>query len=511
MPFVQSQDLAALFDALLDDPCYILSPEEILLIRENRESSIHKLLPVLQQEVKNLFSEDQESNYTHLAWSLRILCDLKESTQTFNYLKKLWYMDSFNAEGLDREFHGDFAFEYLQYMLANTAYDRWPELIELIEKSPHHSYTTACFEALTILVARNQIPREEIVRYFHSLFPKIFSGEIYEIDFISDLVFTCLHIGPKEWEEDIRELIACHLAYGEVASLNAALAQDTDACLADILSLADAFSFYPRIEYSDEGEINDDTEEPLDTDAPSDEEDLFLHNLFTNTSFIKAERNDPCPCNSGKKYKKCCVNKSEDDPLPLTTRKLQEDKKKIISRGYDRKTEEFLESESKAFAQIDKGYATDPENTLSLVQNLMLKHPHILLLHELVAEIYTNMKKTLEAAQFIKDTYHNHPHSLWARTAYAQHLMRRGEWKKIPEIFSYAFTLNELFPEQECFELQHALDFYELLALYYAYESKQQETKTYLKILKDLGLKQERLAKIQWIFTINSLMSEDSV
>ena len=24
-------------------------------------------------------------------------------------------------------------------------------------------------------------------------------------------------------------------------------------------------------------------------------------------------RNDPCPCGSGKKFKKCCINKTEDE------------------------------------------------------------------------------------------------------------------------------------------------------------------------------------------------------
>ena len=27
----------------------------------------------------------------------------------------------------------------------------------------------------------------------------------------------------------------------------------------------------------------------------------------------KIRRNDPCPCGSGKKYKKCCMNKGTED------------------------------------------------------------------------------------------------------------------------------------------------------------------------------------------------------
>jgi hypothetical protein len=30
---------------------------------------------------------------------------------------------------------------------------------------------------------------------------------------------------------------------------------------------------------------------------------------------MKAGRNDPCPCGSGKKYKHCCVNKSASVPI----------------------------------------------------------------------------------------------------------------------------------------------------------------------------------------------------
>ena len=30
---------------------------------------------------------------------------------------------------------------------------------------------------------------------------------------------------------------------------------------------------------------------------------------------IKVKRNDPCPCGSGKKYKKCCLSKDETDRI----------------------------------------------------------------------------------------------------------------------------------------------------------------------------------------------------
>lgn len=29
----------------------------------------------------------------------------------------------------------------------------------------------------------------------------------------------------------------------------------------------------------------------------------------------KANRNDPCPCNSGKKFKRCCISKTVGKPI----------------------------------------------------------------------------------------------------------------------------------------------------------------------------------------------------
>jgi uncharacterized protein YchJ len=42
---------------------------------------------------------------------------------------------------------------------------------------------------------------------------------------------------------------------------------------------------------------------------------LHLNHPLKTGSKQKVGRNDPCPCGSGKKFKKCCMNKSEGNPL----------------------------------------------------------------------------------------------------------------------------------------------------------------------------------------------------
>ena len=46
----------------------------------------------------------------------------------------------------------------------------------------------------------------------------------------------------------------------------------------------------------------------LDPDAPEDISELELLQNWPKTTLAetKVGRNDPCPCGSGKKYKKCC-------------------------------------------------------------------------------------------------------------------------------------------------------------------------------------------------------------
>jgi len=60
---------------------------------------------------------------------------------------------------------------------------------------------------------------------------------------------------------------------------------------------------------------NDDPDDDLD----GSDLDTFAASASAPTTFMRQDpktgRNDPCPCGSGKKYKKCCMNKSNGNPL----------------------------------------------------------------------------------------------------------------------------------------------------------------------------------------------------
>ncbi len=49
----------------------------------------------------------------------------------------------------------------------------------------------------------------------------------------------------------------------------------------------------------------------------------------------KIGRNDPCPCGSGKKYKKCCLAKTQSTPLSFTRNKIRQEEGRLVSKLLD--------------------------------------------------------------------------------------------------------------------------------------------------------------------------------
>lgn len=60
----------------------------------------------------------------------------------------------------------------------------------------------------------------------------------------------------------------------------------------------------------------------------------------------KINRNDPCPCGSGKKYKNCCMNQSKESTTPNALEKLKQRMKQkvhVIQSGFVDFTEKTFE------------------------------------------------------------------------------------------------------------------------------------------------------------------------
>jgi hypothetical protein len=112
-----------------------------------------------------------------------------------------------------------------------------------------------------------------------------------------------------------RDLVAAAImadvSFPELAPLREEIAAD-DAELERRLAAGELpASFFGQDDYDDDLDYEDDLDDedfpdlPPGLDARGDRVVAPIHNVQPKTG-----RNDPCPCGSGKKYKKCCLNKA---------------------------------------------------------------------------------------------------------------------------------------------------------------------------------------------------------
>ena len=84
---------------------------------------------------------------------------------------------------------------------------------------------------------------------------------------------------------------------------------------------------------------------------------------------IKTSRNDPCPCGSGKKYKKCCLVSAEDTDFQY--RRWRQIEATLIPRltkfAFETLGSEILEEAWKDFNDDNSVDAFDPESPMNMV------------------------------------------------------------------------------------------------------------------------------------------------
>ncbi|MGN7611890.1 YecA family protein [Magnetococcales bacterium HHB-1] len=96
---------------------------------------------------------------------------------------------------------------------------------------------------------------------------------------------------------------------------------------------------------------------------------------------MKIGRNEPCPCGSGKKYKRCCLHKDEDqtkDQFSFTEtedekRFLNSEELELISSSYDDQQKRFF---SVLGVKGDGNVSTDRENIEKYFQYLVENISH---------------------------------------------------------------------------------------------------------------------------------------
>ncbi|MGF1615369.1 MAG: DUF1186 domain-containing protein [Gammaproteobacteria bacterium] len=264
---------------------------------EQREAITPVLLAALQKVAEDPEEMEREPNLMLPTYAMYLLAQFREQA-AYPLLVKF-----FSTPGdLCLNTTGELVTEDLGRILACVCHNDLEPIKRMIEDPAVNEYVrSACLQTLKILVLEEKLSREQVVGYFRNLL----QGKLErQRDFIwSALVAACCNLYPEELLHEIER------AYddGLVDSLHIRLES-----VRDQLALGQK-EVLRRSKKHGRGFIEDTVAEMhwWACFKEGDETPTSAYPMTAKQPLVKGKkisRNDPCPCGSGKKYKKCCLH-----------------------------------------------------------------------------------------------------------------------------------------------------------------------------------------------------------
>lgn len=228
-------------------------------------------------------------------------------------------------EARTEELWGDLISQDMGRILASVYDGNEAALCDLVENSAHGQYVrgATAIQALESLVLAGRIPRDWLENYYRDLLGSKLEREpsvVWDALCLSSAEFGMVSLLPaieKAFDEEL-----CDPFYEEFGTLTKraekrAGESSLPACPRYLLPVTDTIAeteswawFAPDEDSDDRGGdgsgLHRYSEEEIS--GPGNPAHLFVHEV--QTPYVretpKTGRNDPCPCGSGKKFKKCC-------------------------------------------------------------------------------------------------------------------------------------------------------------------------------------------------------------
>ncbi len=217
------------------------------------------------------------------------------------------------------EITGDVVTEDLSRILASVCAGDIEPIKQLIETPSVNEYVrSAALRALMVLVCEGLLARDEAIAYLTTLFRGKIERE-YEF-FWTSLVLVTYLLYPEELIDDIEQAYDDELIdswFIRLEDVKEALARGKDATLEetrqregrlidDILAEMENWACF-ELDYAERrARLFPNSSKPLPgTEAARQAKQTPPAKV---AKVAKVGRNDPCPCGSGKKYKKCCLS-----------------------------------------------------------------------------------------------------------------------------------------------------------------------------------------------------------
>nr|VFJ73334.1 MAG: SEC-C motif-containing protein [Candidatus Kentron sp. FM]VFJ73457.1 MAG: SEC-C motif-containing protein [Candidatus Kentron sp. FM]VFK20433.1 MAG: SEC-C motif-containing protein [Candidatus Kentron sp. FM] len=309
----------------------------------HREEITPELLKIIEYSAENMEALwQEEGDYFAHVHAIYLLAQFRE-TRAYEPIIGLLSVPGKTT----RYFVGIHLVSNIGRVLASVYNGDMNSLKGLIENEDADEFVrSAAIETLTILVATGEQTRENVIGYFKELFnAKLQRNKSEDSVLWSKLVTESARLYPEELYEEIKaafdedlvenlfmtlEDVDGYLAEGKEAVLDELRENKSISLIDDVIEEMEEWSCFRTPEENRERaeEIKDIVH--LIVDKLSSEAKKRLrqstglslsgaeqrsHQPVRRDSYVpyvrqtkKIGRNDPCPCGSGKKYKKCCLN-----------------------------------------------------------------------------------------------------------------------------------------------------------------------------------------------------------
>jgi len=259
-----------------------------------KEKIVPELLKILENAEKSIHQIEEQPNYMAHIYAMFLLAQFREK-RAYPLIVNLFSHPGDTSDNIA----GDFICEDLPRVLASVCHGDTALIKQLIENRNVDEYVRdAGLKALLVLVVNGKKTREEVMDYYKSLFREKLEREYSMV--WNGLISCCCYLHPKEVYEDIKKAYEEFLVDPIFITLND---------VKDILNKGEDKT-PNRLKDDIHYKFIDDTISEMEWWACFHPEKKVKTKPFKQSEKKskrkKIGRNDPCPCGSGKKYKKCC-------------------------------------------------------------------------------------------------------------------------------------------------------------------------------------------------------------
>ena len=283
-----------------------------------REELAPRLLRILEETCERAEELAEDDDYIAHIYAMFLLAQFRD-TRAYPLIIRFAHLPG----NLPHDLTGDLITEQFCKILASVCGGDIGPIQSLIEDPSAEEYVrSAGLRALNVLVQVGTLRREEVVAYHQ----RLFSGSLErEVSYVWDSLVCCaIDLHPGEVLGDIRQ--ACREGLVEPFSISLeeveqAARRSVEAVMAElgehdgglVEDTVDEMEWWACFHPESDDEWDQDEDRDDDEDWDSLPPEPYVHEDWEPLppeTYVRPEpkigRNEPCPCGSGKKYKKCC-------------------------------------------------------------------------------------------------------------------------------------------------------------------------------------------------------------